>query len=453
MSAELLEHVDARAIPSRGEQMLVPTLVRRLFSRFPAASHGLLSLTNQAIVSATSFATVVIIGRATSPEQLGLYYLIASVVVITVSIEDQIVGAPYTIYSKRYRDRELESYAGSVWCHHFILTALSVAVLFVTIMGLSLAGAVNIVPGLWALLIAGPFLLLREWIRRYAYANLQIIPAVALDTIVAVLQLGGLLLLWHLQLLSIFTIFATMGIACAIACIWWYAIAKPKVRLEPRRYLPDWTQNWSFGRWALQSYIAGNTSPYFMSWILGLAVNTAAVGVFGAFITLMNIPNLFLISMDRILTPRSAQAFAHGGCEELRRVLMLAAAVLLPILGLFCLVVFAMGSRLAVFVYGPQYEGHAATLSALAVVMFMNGVGMIVGNGLWAIDQPRINFAADVATLVVTFASAALLVSPFGVLGAALALLIGTTTGCIVRTIRLQRALNFLPAPNEVSVQ
>ena len=46
--------------------------------------------------------------------------------------------------------------------------------------------------------------------------------------------------------------------------------------------------------------------------------------------------------------------------------------------------------------------------------------------------------------LVMTSGSAFLLIPPFGVLGAALAMLAGATTGCIVRTITLQLALASL---------
>jgi O-antigen/teichoic acid export membrane protein len=357
------------------------------------------------------------------------------------------------VYSKRYQGSELASYAGSVWFHHFAVTALGIVMLLAAIAGLSLAGAVRMAPGLWALLAAGPFILLREWIRRFAYANLQIVPAVMLDAVVAVAQLGGLLLLWRLQLLSIFSIFAVMGAACAIACVGWFVLDRPAARFDPSRYRPDWTKNWSFGRWALRSYVVGSTIPFVMPWILGLTVGMAAAGVLAACNTLINISNLFLVSMDRVLIPRAAQAFARGHAGDLRRVLTWAALVILPALGAFCLVVFLFGSRLAVFVFGDQYRGHGDILTALALVMFANGVGTIAGTGLWAIDKPRINFTADVVTLLVTIAAGFALVVPLGAFGAALAILAGTSTGCVVRTLRLQRALALCEVPTEVNDQ
>ena len=69
--------------------------------RFPLASKGLLSIFDQAIFSGTSFLTAVLIGRATSPGQLGTYYLVLSIVLVISSVQDQLISAPYVIYSKR----------------------------------------------------------------------------------------------------------------------------------------------------------------------------------------------------------------------------------------------------------------------------------------------------------------------------------------------------------------
>jgi len=270
---------------------------------------------------------------------------------------------------------------------------------------------------------------------------------------VAVVQLGGLLLLWYLQLLTVFTIFSMMGAACAIACIGWFLLDRPAAQIERGQVWPDWTQNWSFGRWALQSYVVGGTIPFVMPWILGLTVGMAAAGILAACNTLINISNLYLISMDRILMPRAAHAFAQGHAGDLRRVLKWAALVILPPLGAFFLVVLLFGSRLAVLIFGAQYQGHGDVLSTLALVMFANGVGSIAGIGLWAIDKPRINFAADVVTLLITVAAGFALVIPLGAFGAALAILAGTSTGCVVRTLRLQRTLALCDVPSDESHQ
>jgi O-antigen/teichoic acid export membrane protein len=324
-----------------------------------------------------------------------------------------------------------------VWFHHFLTTAVGVIVLLAAIGVLSIAGSSPLANGLWVLMIAGPLMLLREWIRRFAFSNLKIAASLAVDSVVAVLQIAGLLWLARSGSLSVFGIFAVIGAACLIASLGWLVFAADGIKFQRDRVRPDWRSNWQFGKWTVRSYLVGNTTQYMMPWIVNLAVSTAAAGVLGACITLINLANLFLTSLDRILTPRAAQAFATGGVHELRRVLKWAAIAILPALALFCLVVFAVGSRVAVFVYGEQYAGTGLILSVLSLSILSNGVGTIVGNGLWAIDQPRSNFVADMCCLIVTLGTAVLLVSPWGTLGAACALLAGTSVAAVVRSITL----------------
>lgn len=441
MKVDLLEPCSACDKTFDSDATVARSSLRATLDRFPAVSQAALSLVDQAIVSGASFVTAMIIGRTTSQETMGMYYLIASIVIIAVGMQEHVIAAPYMIYSKRRSGHDLAVYNGSVWFHHFLTTAGGVIALLAAISVLSIAGSSPLASSLWVLLIAGPLMLLREWIRRFAFANLKIASALAVDATVAALQLGGLLWLARNGSLSVFGIFAVMGGACLIASLGWLVFAAGDIKFERDRVRPDWRSNWLFGRWTVRSYLVGNTTQYVMPWIVNLAVSTAAAGVLGACITLINLANLFLTSIDRILTPRAAQAFAAGGVRELRRVLSWAAIALLPGLALFCLTVFAVGSRVAVFVYGEQYSETGLILSVLSLSVLANGVGTIVGNGLWAIDQPRSNFIADVCCLAVTLGSAVALVSTLGTLGAALALLAGTSVAAVVRTITLWLAL------------
>ena len=68
--------------------------------RFPSAYKGLLSIFDQAIVSGTSFLTAAIMGRLTSPEELGLFVFILSVIRFASGVGSQVIIAPYVVYSK-----------------------------------------------------------------------------------------------------------------------------------------------------------------------------------------------------------------------------------------------------------------------------------------------------------------------------------------------------------------
>jgi O-antigen/teichoic acid export membrane protein len=443
MKANLLDHCRSSTVVLRRGLLSAVDRVPPAVRRSPLASTGLLSIFDQAVVSGTSFLTASIIGRASAPEQLGSYYLVLSVVLIASGLLDQVVTAPYVIYSKRRAGRELIEYTSSSWVHHFLWTALAVAGLLLSILFCWATSNSDVRPALWALLNAGPLLLLRETIRRFAFANLRLRSLIFFDMIVATVQLGGLAWLAYLGRLSLFNIYAVMGAACGLAAVIWYWLDSPKARIVRARLWPDWCENWAFGRWALRSYLVGSVTPQIMLWIVGLAVSAAATGVLGACTTLTGVANIFLLGISNILTPQAAQAYATGGRNHLRHVLLLAFAVLLVPVGALCLLAVFAGDALMVLVFGPLYQGSGSILFILTLSMLMVSAGTVAGNGLWAINRPRLNFIADVCCMSVTLLMAGVLVGPLGVLGAALATMAGNATAALVRVITLLRCLEF----------
>ncbi len=452
MKADLIEKREVHLPPPAAPSPAPTGRLRGLALRFPSASQGLLSIADQAIVSGTGFATAAIVGRMTSPDQLGLYYVTLTIVLIVIGIQDQVVAAPYLVYSKRRHGLDHAEYAGSVWLHHLLLSAAVVAGLLITIGVLTAIGATSIVPGLWALAVVGPLLLLREDIRRFAFADLHLGAAMTVDAAVAVLQIGGLLALGYYGQLTLFGIFGVMGGACALACLGWLLIAPPKVRFTRPRFWTDWHHNWAFSKWALRSYMLGATTPYVMVWIVNAAIGPVAAGVLGACTTLVGITRVLQAGVTNILTTQSSHAFATGGYQELRRVLWRSALFLGLSLGGVCFLLLFAGDFLAVLVFGEFYGGTRPILVALGLSALFAALSVVAGNGLWAIEKAPSNFVADIWATAVTLALAAVLVMPLGALGAALATLAGSIVATVLRVFVLVRAFRSARLQSETAV-
>ena len=60
---------------------------------------------------------------------------------------------------------------------------------------------------------------------------------------------------------------------------------------------------------------------------------------------------------------------------------------------------------------------------------------VVADNALWAIDRPQANLFGEFASLLATMRVAIWLVSGFGALGAAIAILVGGGVGTVVRGI------------------
>ena len=199
-------------------------------------------------------------------------------------------------------------------------------------------------------------------------------------------------------------------------------------------------------RWALASQLLACTTPYIMPWVVAFTHSEAETGTLGACTTLVGLSNMFMMGLCNFLSPRAARAFAEGGLAELKSVLAKTAGLFAATLGSLCLGAFLLGEPLAVLVYGPQFAGTGWIIGVLTLSVLANSMGVTAGNGLWAMERPQANFAADLTALGVVITATILLVPAFGPLGAAVATLAGTSTDAAVRLFILRQTMRELAA-------
>ena len=404
---------------------------------------GAFSLMDQAVVSGTSFATAVIVGRFGSPETLGIYYLALSILLFARGIQSHVVSSPYLIYCGRRRGAALTSYSGSTLVHQLVLISAALVVLLGMLSALSSGiGPVTLGPAIWSLLLALPFLRLWDYVRHFSFAHLETGTAMVVDTAMGVLQVSGLLVLATFVGLSVAGVYGVMGGACGVVCVVYFIAKRRAFRFELRQIVPDWRHNWQFGKWALAGYVVSHASVLLMPWILLAAIGEAPTGALAASATLVGVANMFVIGVGNYLTPRAARSYLDEGASGLCRVLRNFGALFLLIIGSFCLVAVLAGEPLAVLIFGDKYVGLGNIISVLALGTLVNSVGMVAGNGLWALERPGANLVADIATSVVTVGGALLVIGSWGVLGAALAMLAGIVVGTILRYYTFVRMLN-----------
>src|SRR3982074_1162813 len=89
--------------------------------RFVSGVH-VLALTDQAVVSAASFLTMVIIGRATDPSQLGASAIAIALLPACATIQGPLIPLPYSIQRPRPLGTPAE-HAGSSLVHSALLAA------------------------------------------------------------------------------------------------------------------------------------------------------------------------------------------------------------------------------------------------------------------------------------------------------------------------------------------
>jgi len=431
----------ARESPALGASSRVARGLRQIAAS-PLLQKSGLSVLDQAVVSGTSFATSVLLGRFASQQELGVYYLALSVVYFARGLQEQIVSAPYMIYCSRKQGPALAEYAGSALLHQCVMMAATAGVLIIALAAGVLPGGVE--AAFWLLVVAAPLLLAREFARQMSFAHLDLKRAMLMDMAAATLQFAALLGLAAAGRLTVTTTLATLAIASGLATVGWLATSKYQMVASMRVAARDWLHNWTFARWALASQLLACTAPYVMPWVVAVSHGEAQTGLLGACTTLVGLSNTFLQGLCNFLSPRAAQAFSQGGVKELRWVLINTALLFAATLGALVAIAFTLGEQIAVLLYGPSFAGAGLIIGVLSLSVLANSAGVVAGNGLWAMERPKANFVADLCSLGVVIVATCWLVPTFGPLGAAISTLAGTATDAAVRLWILSRAMREL---------
>jgi O-antigen/teichoic acid export membrane protein len=413
--------VEAKPIALAGR-----TLSRLGLVLFPekALHQGIVSLADQAVASATNFVTGVIIARACSKEEFGLYMLGFSLILLMTDFQTSLISTPYMVYAPRLKGRAHALYTGSTLIHQSAFCLLTMLVLvcgaFAVTAGI---GPRGLGPVLWALVAVIGLIMLREFARRVCFARLKLMTAFVFDTCIAVGQIGGLLLLARFGLLSASRAYWVIGSACGIAVLWWLWSDREFYHPRMSESLADLKKNWVFGKWVFASGLVWAVSMNLYPWLLAFFHGTASAGVWAACLGVVSVGNPALLGIQNFVGPKIAHVYAAEGPRALRRLVLKISAVIALPMSLLCLVMFFWGGRLIALLYGRQYAGNGLVVAILALNLLVAAAAFSFSRALFAIERADVDFLVNFAALFIMVTLGLWLVRTFGPLGAAFGLL------------------------------
>lgn len=399
-------------------------------------SSGIIALLDQAVVSATNFGTNVAVGKSSSLDDLGVYTLAITLLYFCRGVQEQLVASPYTIYRQGTPLEHQPRYSGSSLAQQIVATAGSLVLVgIVAIIARFYNDSAQLASALSLMLLAYPVFMFREFFRKLAFAHFRFSTALIMDTLVIVLQLGSCAVLWWLGCLGSVSVFAAIAIASAVASLYWWSQKEVEFDFHRPQFKTDWLKNWRFSKWALCTFLMGCSAPFFMPWVVAFYLDLETTGLYFACTTLVGLANVVLNGICNLLGPATARAYAVAGAPQLWKTLIKALTAVVGLLVPFCFLVWFTGEWLPRLVLRDAAPDLRLPLLILAVQLVLHGIGTVAGNGLWAIDCPRLNLFADAALLVSTFGSAVYLVPHWGVTGAASSILIGSFFAAVLRWI------------------
>ena len=412
----------------------------RLLQSVLSKQDALVCLFNQGIVSVAGFATSILIGRQVpnGPAVFGIYFIGLSLVLFARGFQQQLVSTPYTLYHHRQSEDELAAYRGSCLVQQFIFLAITLVFLIIQIAA-AWAGWVSpeVATTLMVLLLFMPAIMMREIVRHYCFTHSKNTSVLGIDLGITVLQIGGLIALRFMGILTGATAWFAVGASCFLTLGYWYFKSGPKIEFQKQRLAEDWKLNWSFGKWAVSGQFVGSLPTYLVPWLLLIAAGEEGVGFFGFCMMLVGVANIFNTGMLNFLTPKAAKVYVEEGSTGLRQLMSQMYLVFFVAVGSFALLLSFFGETLVVTIWEKNYVGLQTVLILLAIAKLFEGFSHTASGGLFAIERIKENFWVDVILMLVTITAAIFLIRPLGVIGAAWTTLISSSTSAILRTILL----------------
>jgi O-antigen/teichoic acid export membrane protein len=398
-------------------------------------SKSVLSLLDQSIVSGTSFLTTIIIGRFCGADELGKYALAMTIVVLASNLQTAVFTSPYTIYSTRLTDCERREYAWAVLVHcighMFIWSSL---LLVFGIVSIWLPENFRSIPVVGVLVVGMPFFLLREALRRFAFAHLQVMSVLVLDFVISVAQLSGMIALMSYKRLSAANVLLLIGFVCMMTGCLMLASFRINFAVNFRNVVPELIRSWRLGRWLAAVRLTAMLQTYSVQWLLVFIVSTSASGVFSASTIVVLLANPFVIGISNLLETRASHAFSTGGIRELDSVLWQSTKLLGTCMTLFCLFATLFGGMIVETTFqGIEYAHQGTTVTVLAIAAMINAWETGAIFGLRILERPDLSFRASILSLCSTVAIGFALIPCLGTVGGALAILTGDSAAASMR--------------------
>jgi O-antigen/teichoic acid export membrane protein len=379
--------------------------------------------------------TTIIVGRYCGAEGLGLFSLAMSAVILARGMEATLVAAPYTVFRSRIGDRMTpETHAGGSLAGAFLLATILTAATLITAFAFTVtAHAWPVRALIWALVLAIPFSLAREFARRFDMARMDMTSAMGMDASVAALQLTLLLGFAFRGQLSGATAIFLIGVSCAAVTMVWLHRRRNEFSIQRGLIASSIKHDWGFGRWLLADALICFSQLYAMHWLLAAIMGTSATGVFAACASIAALASPLLQGIGNYLSPRFAETVSSGSRQETMRLYWRSTIILALAVTSFAVVASIFSRELLWLLYRDEaYDSYGAVVGLLAFRMAFGIPAVAAHHAVVAMECPRASAGATAAGLITTICIAFPAIYTYGVMGAAISVLVGTACECVV---------------------
>ena len=399
------------------------------------------ALADQVTYSFGNLVQMALISRHCTHWQFGIYILTQRTMDLLIQVCNAFFWSPYTFNLPHQKQRE-NAYTGSLVLEQMVCCVLAGLLLF----GMSRWAATPArgeYYGVFApLVLTGVVILFREFTRRIYFAQMRFRAAFWTEVATVGLQLAGMEVLIHMHRLNVETTLWVFALGGGVVSVYWWISEWRSLCFRVRESWADTLLNMRLGRGLAGGNLVFLVSAQCNPWLLGATSGPAAVGIYALCESVVNIPRVALNSLQNVMAPVIARAYANDGKPGLRWIVARYDRMLFLGSASFALLIlvggkYVTGLILLLFKRPVDY----VTLALLAVNFVAFAATLTQSYGLTAVNRAGLTFYANLAGLAAQVIAAVLLVHTMGVRGAALALLVASVVVIAVRQVFYTREM------------
>jgi O-antigen/teichoic acid export membrane protein len=386
---------------------------------------------------------VLLVIRVLPEEEFGNFVLVQEVFLVISGLSAAFALQPMLKFAA-----EKDSNAGDIARAGMVLNMLFTigAAVFVAAFSVPLAALFRS-PGLQALLLLVPVMLLASFIRNVALVILQaqfrIRDVFVID---AVHFLGAPLLTWgysqiehfdsalELVYINIFSLSASSLIGLLLA---WRFMG---FRGGPLK--PVLSRLWHYGKYAIGGAASQMLYTRIDSFVLAAFTGPVAVAVYNAAKIVTRIFEMLNQVVQMFVLPATSRLAHEGNTASLRslveKILFATVAGMLPV----ALILVAGAPVMVHVLYGTRYGEAVALLQIFSLLSFSTPFLAVAWNTLMGLGEARASFRLGIIMIVVALAAYAALIPPFGPRGAAWAYALATA---LIAALAMTMMRRFVP--------
>ena len=388
------------------------------------------TLLDQAVISGVNFTTTILLARTMPATEFGLYMLIYPSLLLLTSMQNSLITEPHNVLAAQIEDEKYTRFTGNLALAQLAFSvSLGVLVftagLVVQALFLETVGALLMVLGI----VLAPWMA-QEFVRRVLYTRSDSKGAFINDAISYSLQLIGVLIITHPQVLKASPAWAllVLGSSSLVAVAFGFFqlgshISTNRLDYSLASISEVWADAWSFGKWRT----AQNTYQWFRSsgkgWLIAGFLGLELYGAFRAAYHLVHALNPLRQAASAYLPSRASRTYANSGIQELhswvKRTLL---SILVPLLSALAILSFASPLLLEV-----AYENRYSNMGLEWVVIlgaFTYGINFVrfpLETAILAMKQSKLLFVNNIIAFTVFLGLSIPFLYFYGIIGYLLA--------------------------------